>query len=400
MSKENQFNLETIEVSMLPELQGWKEKQEAIVTENPFVSIIDNKTYEEAKKARTTLVSARTTIEKQDKLIASKLKDVRTKAGNFSLELVNITLPHEEKQQEEVRRYEAVKEAERVTKEKAEKERKDAIESKIERFYQDSKLMIENMNFQSIEVFKTNFQSNLDKTDVTQFEEFELQFASKVQLLKQQLEDKITILTDKENQRIEAEKLAKEKADFEAEKEAKAKADKAIEDKRIADQKVIDDENQRKANELAEKEKAIEEKEAIIEEKTEVLVEKEKAIEEKEAIIEEKTEVLVEKEKALEEKIIAQSEPSPTPIEVVEEIGEGKSAVQCDVNEFSRENKTTREIIIDTISDLVGKFTFYDRKEDCYLSVEQLNTAVKNNEITIDEMVSEFRKHLESTFNQ
>jgi hypothetical protein len=267
---EQLITLETLEVSMLPELQGWKEKQEAIVRENPFIAIVDNKTYEEAKKSRTVLVSARTAIEKQDKLIASKLKDVRTKAGNLSTEVISISLPHEEKQQEEVKRYEAVKETERLEKEKKEKERKEkerkeAIEVSIEGFYSAWKSAIESLIFEGIEAFKASFQENLDKTDVSQFEEFELQFASKVQLLKQQLEDKIQVLTDKEDQRIAAEKLAKEKADFEAEKMAKAKADKAIEDKRIADQKIIDDANAERQQKLDSKEKAIEEKEVSVE---------------------------------------------------------------------------------------------------------------------------------------
>ncbi|EKT4508353.1 hypothetical protein AAIP42_000011 [Flavobacterium psychrophilum] len=376
MSAENQFNLETIEVSTLPELQGWKEKQETIVLDNPFIEIIDNKTYEEAKKARTTLVSARTTIEKQDKLIASKLKDVRTKAGKFSLELVNITLPHEEKQQEEVKRYEAVKEAERVAKEKAERERKDAFEKKIESIYQTAKSKIDNLNFTSIEVLKNDFENNLYKTDVSEFEEFELQFASKVQILKQQLEDKIKVVTAKENQRIEAEKLAKAKADFEAEKLAKAKADKAIEEKRIADQKLIDDANKKRQEELDGKQKAIEEKEAIIEEKTEVLIEKEKAIEEKEAIIEEKTEVLIEKEKAIEEKTVAKSEPTPTPVPAPVPAPVPTSTPTTPIED--KESKAIR-IIIDAIANL---------------NIEEINEAIKNNEITIDEMVAEFKKQL------
>lgn len=46
------------------------------------------------------------------------------------------------------------------------------------------------------------------------------------------------------------------------------------------------------------------------------------------------------------------------------------------------------------IEDLVCDFTYYDRKEDEELSVERLEQAVLNNEITIDEMVTEFRRHL------
>lgn len=292
MSKTNQFNLETIEVSMLPELQGWREKQEAIVKENPFIEIVDNKTYEEAKKRRTTYVSARTTIEKQDKLVASKLKDVRGKVGEATKELIDITLPFEEKQQEEVRRYEAQKEAERLEKERKDQERKDEIQKRIEAIYQKEKSKVDNLTFENIAAIGLDWELNLFQNN-EDFEEFDLQFASKVQLLKQQLDDKIEVLTIKENQRIEAERLAKEKADFEAEKKAKELADQKA-DKELKDrQKAIEAENKRKADELAEKEKQVDEKAAILEEKEEILVEK---------------------EKALEEKIVAQSEPETVPV--------------------------------------------------------------------------------------
>lgn len=256
------IKLEELEASMLPELQGWKEKQEALVKETPFIAIIDNKTYEEAKKARTILVSARTTIEKQEKLLASKLKDVRTKIGDFSNELILITLSHEEKQQEEVRRYEALKEAERVSKEKKDQERKDAIQSKIETIYQTEKSKIDNLQFGGIQALTTDFEENLFKTEVAQFEEFELQFASKVNLIKQQLTEKSAILIEKENQRLEAEKLAKEKAEFEAEKNAKIEADKKEREEREASQKAIDEANAKKEAELNAKQKAIDEAEA------------------------------------------------------------------------------------------------------------------------------------------
>lgn len=59
-----------------------------------------------------------------------------------------------------------------------------------------------------------------------------------------------------------------------------------------------------------------------------------------------------------------------------------------------------RQIILNTISNLASKFLYYDRKEDEELSVEKLNSAVESGEITIDEMVEEFRKHLENTFDK
>lgn len=58
-----------------------------------------------------------------------------------------------------------------------------------------------------------------------------------------------------------------------------------------------------------------------------------------------------------------------------------------------------KQKILNTISDLCSDFLYYDRKEDEKLSADQLNEAVDSGEITIDEMVAEFRKHLENTFN-
>lgn len=59
-----------------------------------------------------------------------------------------------------------------------------------------------------------------------------------------------------------------------------------------------------------------------------------------------------------------------------------------------------KQIILDTIGDLCSDFVFYDRKEDEELSIEQLKEAVNSGEITIDEMVAEFRKNLEESFNK
>ena len=58
-----------------------------------------------------------------------------------------------------------------------------------------------------------------------------------------------------------------------------------------------------------------------------------------------------------------------------------------------------KKIILDKIDDLCSDFLYYDRKDDSVLSVKKLNKAVKDGVITVDEMVAEFRKHLENTFN-
>ncbi len=58
-----------------------------------------------------------------------------------------------------------------------------------------------------------------------------------------------------------------------------------------------------------------------------------------------------------------------------------------------------KQRILNTIKDLCSNFLYYDRKEDEDLSEEQLSAAVKVGVVTIDEMVAEFRKHLENSFN-
>lgn len=63
----------------------------------------------------------------------------------------------------------------------------------------------------------------------------------------------------------------------------------------------------------------------------------------------------------------------------------------------SDKDDSTKQNILNTISDLCSNFLYYDRKEDEDLSAEQLKDAVTNEKITIDEMVSEFRKNLENT---
>lgn len=54
--------------------------------------------------------------------------------------------------------------------------------------------------------------------------------------------------------------------------------------------------------------------------------------------------------------------------------------------------------ILNTISDMCANFLYYDRKGDKELSRDQLYSAVKQGDITIEEMVAEFREQLEQNF--
>lgn len=280
------FSIEKLDVTQLPELQGLKEKQLQIVKENPFVAITDNATFEAAKKARTTLVSARTEIQNQDKLIASKIKKIRDAVAGISKDLISITLPHEEKQQEEVKRWEAIKEAEKAEKQRLEDERIGSIKEAIEKVINEASAKIEALNFERIESLKVDFEQNLYKTDASQFEEFELDFNEKLNFIKSQFAAKEKQLNELEAQRLENIRLEEEKKKLEAERaelerlkkeaEAKAEADrkaiadqqKAAQDKLDADRKALEDEKNRIAKEEADK-KAKEEADRLAAEKAE-----------------------------------------------------------------------------------------------------------------------------------
>jgi hypothetical protein len=56
--------------------------------------------------------------------------------------------------------------------------------------------------------------------------------------------------------------------------------------------------------------------------------------------------------------------------------------------------KNTRRIIMDTVSDIIANFLYYHRKEDEDLRVGEIESAIKNGEITVDEIVEKFRTSL------
>ncbi|CAA7196845.1 coiled-coil domain-containing protein [Chryseobacterium potabilaquae] len=265
------FEIEKIEVEKLPELQGLKEKQFQIVRDNPFVEITDIKTYEEAKKARTALLTARTNIEKQDKLIVSKINSFKTRVKEISQSLISITQSHEEKQQLEVKRWEETKEQEKQEKIRLEEERKGKIKDAIDLIYKKELQKIEILSFETIDTLKIDWEQNLFKTNLSQFEEFELDFTEKLILLKNQFASKEQVLREKEVQRLESESLkaerekirqeleslAFEKARHEAElqaKEQKAKKIREAEEERLRQERQeIENEKIRLANIEAER---------------------------------------------------------------------------------------------------------------------------------------------------
>ena len=138
----------------LYETVGYKEAkatQEKLVAENPFVLIIDTATYANAKKSRTALLTGRTSLEKQEKIINQNLTRIKKYVSEETLKLIEITKPSEDTQQTEVKRYEAEQARIKLEKEQAEAKRIKDISDIISTFKEDSILAIDNATYESID---------------------------------------------------------------------------------------------------------------------------------------------------------------------------------------------------------------------------------------------------------
>ena len=202
------LQLSDLKVTSLPELQGWKGKQEKLVSENPFVEITDNKTYEVACKSRTALLKGRTELEKQDKLIASQLTSFRKDVKLETDYLIAITLPFEERQQSEVKRFEGIKEAEKQEKERLEQLRIDGIKKRIEDFETKCFELIAKITFENVEA--VGDEINLLANEVFDYEEYDIVFENAKARIQIHFDAKFLDVQEKENQRLENEKLKQE----------------------------------------------------------------------------------------------------------------------------------------------------------------------------------------------
>ena len=206
--KKDALQLEDLKVSNLPELQGWKEKQQKLVEENPYVEIVDNKSYEVACKSRTALLKGRTELEKQDKLIASKLTSFRKEVKQETDNLIAITLPYEEKQQSEVKRFEEIKAAEKAEEKRIEQLRVDTIKSKINNFETASYGVIQDTTIENVDLHKSMLDAFVNAD--FDYEEFDILFEQAKARIQTSWDLKCSDIQEKEAQRVENERLQKE----------------------------------------------------------------------------------------------------------------------------------------------------------------------------------------------
>ena len=67
-------------------------------------------------------------------------------------------------------------------------------------------------------------------------------------------------------------------------------------------------------------------------------------------------------------------------------------SVCIQLNSIGAYRMEIKENILLTVDDLVSNFLDYDRKEDEELKLGDIDTAIKNGEVTIDEIVNKFRE--------
>lgn len=228
------FQLTELKANQLIELEGWEQKQKEVVEANPFIPINDPKSYDQAKKNRTALKSARTEVEKQDRLIGSTLSNFRKDTKAVAENLISITKPHEERQQEEVSRYEEILEERKNEKERLEKERVGKIQEKIQFIETFMKTAIDKMTFETIGATEDVLKSDSVVVDFD-FEEFQVLFDNMTNEHWNFFNQNKEKLQQEEADRIERERLEEENKKQQAE----------LEELRAEKQKNIDIQNQK-----------------------------------------------------------------------------------------------------------------------------------------------------------
>lgn len=204
--------LEDFKVTNLAEFQGKREQQEQLVKDNPYIEITDTESFETAKKHRTALVTGRTTLAKEKTSVSKRIKEIIVEPVSKAYdELISITTPHEEKQQEEVKRYEAVLEEKRLAKQRAEQERVQAINQKIDNI---SNVIFDEINSLTYEASLTyEVKPTYDGAEVgpEHFEEYGSRFTSEMEALKFKLEQRKSVLAAEEKNRLDAIEIQKQR---------------------------------------------------------------------------------------------------------------------------------------------------------------------------------------------
>ena len=191
-------------VAQLPELQGKKEEIASIIEANPIVEIVDNATYESAKKSRTAVKTLRTGLEKEQKDVKKKIKEHVLDVVDSEYDILILGVKaSEQSRQEPIDVWEEKKEKERQEKARLEQERIDGIKAKINEFKRNWESKIFELVFNNCQSLKEDLAITENEFDRVSLAEFDILFDREVSYLKDLLNSKIKTLTEQEQIRID-----------------------------------------------------------------------------------------------------------------------------------------------------------------------------------------------------
>jgi len=199
--------LSVIKPEQLTIIQGLEKRQLEIVEKNPFVKITDKATYEKAKQHRTNLLTASTTVEKEDDNFGRVARNFIAQARAKIIQCAKLTRDPYEKQQEEVKRHEKILQDEIDRKAKIAKEREDRIKASIEFLIQEYNDIIEVLTYDSIATQTEHITESIKNHRGT-FEEFDILFNRDSENVLTRLSDKTQTLTSAFEQAEELRKKA------------------------------------------------------------------------------------------------------------------------------------------------------------------------------------------------
>lgn len=191
-------------VAQLPELKGKKEEIASIIEANPIVEIVDNATYESAKKSRTAVKTLRTGLEKEQKDVKKKIKEHVLDVVDSEYDILILGVKaSEQSRQEPIDVWEEKKEKERQEKARLEQERIDGIKAKINEFKRNWESKIFELVFNNCQSLKEDLAITENEFDRVSLAEFDVLFDREVSYLKDLLNSKIKTLTEQEQIRID-----------------------------------------------------------------------------------------------------------------------------------------------------------------------------------------------------
>ena len=209
MAKEQKQELAVIDfekfsVAQLPELKGKKEEIKSIIDANPIVEIVDNATYESAKKSRTAVKTLRTRLEKEQKDVKKKIKEHVLDVVDKEYDTIVLGVKSAEKErQDPIDVWETKKEEERKEKARLEELRIKQIKDAIQTFKDAWIETVGQMTFERIENFNEMFEKYSSEFDREKLAEYEVLFDDALLVIRQLADSKIKTLTEQEQIRID-----------------------------------------------------------------------------------------------------------------------------------------------------------------------------------------------------